>query len=372
MKIAYLTWKPIPSVAAHSVQIVRMCEAFAQLGHDVELFAARPDLQTGDDFNYYGVSRCFRIARRNCLPVRIMGPVLHALMAAKKYARNGKADLVYTRDPINGAFAAAGNTPIVHEIHELPRGIKAFLEHWILTRSTVRRVVVISNSLKAAYCARFGDIAEKKIIVAPSAAALSPNHSTSSIQLCKRTGALQVAYLGHLYEGRGIGRIAELARQVPDIDFHMIGGEADSVARWRAATADAGNLHFYGHRPPAESAATLAAVDILLAPYQNTVRTRAGTDSSRWMSPLKVFEYMAAGKPILCSDLPVLKELFEDGKNALLVPADNPDAWVRGLERLRDPRLRERLGRCARADFEVRYTWRIRAECVLEGIRPFG
>ena len=84
------------------------------------------------------------------------------------------------------------------------------------------------------------------------------------------------------------------------------------------------------------------------------------------MSPLKVFSYMAAGKPILCSDLPVLREVIEDGRNGILVPPDDPDAWAIALQRLLgDPALREKLGSTARADFLAHHTWSQRAVRVL-------
>jgi glycosyltransferase involved in cell wall biosynthesis len=82
------------------------------------------------------------------------------------------------------------------------------------------------------------------------------------------------------------------------------------------------------------------------------------------MSPLKLFEYMSAGKPIVASDLPVLREVLDEA-NAVLVDPEDADAWARALESLRDAGLRERLGVRARRDFLERHTWDIRARKVL-------
>ncbi len=85
------------------------------------------------------------------------------------------------------------------------------------------------------------------------------------------------------------------------------------------------------------------------------------------MSPLKMFEYMAAGKPIISSDLPVLREVLEDGRNAILVPADDLAAWESAIHRLSgDPDLGLRLGEAARRDLHERYTWDARAGRVLD------
>jgi len=84
------------------------------------------------------------------------------------------------------------------------------------------------------------------------------------------------------------------------------------------------------------------------------------------MSPLKIFEYMAAGKAMLCSDLPVLREVLIHEQTALLCDPENPEGWVRALKRLRDDvDLRKRLGKTARREFMAKYTWKTRAESIL-------
>jgi glycosyltransferase involved in cell wall biosynthesis len=89
------------------------------------------------------------------------------------------------------------------------------------------------------------------------------------------------------------------------------------------------------------------------------------------MSPLKLFEYMAAGRPIIVSDLPVLREVVHDGVDALMCEPENTTAWEEALGRLaRDADLRARLGREARAEFLRRHTWTARARAALSGIAP--
>ena len=78
---------------------------------------------------------------------------------------------------------------------------------------------------------------------------------------------------------------------------------------------------------------------------------------------------MAAAKPIISSDLPVLREIFEHDRNALLCPPDNLQAWIFALETLKgDEESRLRLGQEARNDFFRKYTWTMRASSILESI----
>jgi glycosyltransferase involved in cell wall biosynthesis len=113
------------------------------------------------------------------------------------------------------------------------------------------------------------------------------------------------------------------------------------------------------------------ACDVLLAPYQRRVFTHGGSDTSRWMSPLKVFEYMAAGKAIVCSDIPVLHEVLSHKETAWFCPPEDIDAWCAALTELRDDaNLRLNLGQAARTTFLQHYTWRSRAAAVLNGLSP--
>jgi glycosyltransferase involved in cell wall biosynthesis len=114
--------------------------------------------------------------------------------------------------------------------------------------------------------------------------------------------------------------------------------------------------------------------DIALAPYHPVgVGVAGGSgDTARWMSPLKLFEYMAHSKAIVCSDVPVLREVLQDRVTALLVSPMDIAAWeaaVRALEA--SPEWRRSLGDEARKILEARYTWDIRARHVLAGLPGF-
>lgn len=86
-------------------------------------------------------------------------------------------------------------------------------------------------------------------------------------------------------------------------------------------------------------------------------------------SPLKIFEYMAAAKAMMVSDLPVLREVLTHQETAWLCGPDNVNSWIAGLTRLsQDSALRESLGAKAREAFETKYTWRARASRVIENL----
>jgi glycosyltransferase involved in cell wall biosynthesis len=97
------------------------------------------------------------------------------------------------------------------------------------------------------------------------------------------------------------------------------------------------------------------------------VLAAGGGDITNWMSPMKLFEYMAHGKPIIAADLPAIREVLTDGETALLCEPGDVEAWRKAVERLRtDPDLRVVLGEAAFARLQRDYTWEGRARAVIE------
>jgi glycosyltransferase involved in cell wall biosynthesis len=126
------------------------------------------------------------------------------------------------------------------------------------------------------------------------------------------------------------------------------------------------NVLFTGFVPNERIPLYQSAADVLLMPYQRTVATSSGGNTAEICSPMKMFEYMAAGRAILSSDLPVLREVL-DGTMAVFCPLEDAGAWETALGGLlADLPLRQVLGQRARAAVE-QYSWVRRAQRVLEG-----
>jgi glycosyltransferase involved in cell wall biosynthesis len=181
-------------------------------------------------------------------------------------------------------------------------------------------------------------------------------------------GEYSAIYVGNLYPGKGIEMICALALQLPNVRFDVVGGDSGAVRSLRKNAEATPNLRFHGHVPHARVGQYLAGADVALAPFGSCVLSSKGEDIARWMSPLKMFEYMAAGKAIVASDLPVLREVVTHGENVILCPPGNLASWKDAILELgADDRLRHCLGSNARRLLESQYTWERRAERVLSG-----
>jgi len=366
MKIAYITPSGIPSKEANTIQVMKMCEAFSMQGHSVKLFCSTNTSQTVTDvFDYYGLSSEFGIER---LPWKPLKGYQFSVLAALK-ARRFDADIIYARSIAGSYFSALLGLDVILEAHvplddRHPITDRMFTS--LIQHSNFVSLVVITDSLRSYYDDRYelGD----KLQVAHDAATRQDGTPIEEIQ--QRAGQ-QVGYVGHLYEGKGIELIIELATEVPEDTFHVVGGTKEDVNYWKTQTTDIENVVFHGHVPPANVEDYLASFDTVLAPYQTTVKGAGGdADLSRWMSPLKIFEYMSAGKPIVCSDLPVLREVLVDGENALLCAPENVSEWAAALRTLRaDSQLQETLIQNAQSDFETQYSYSARSKFILDSYK---
>jgi glycosyltransferase involved in cell wall biosynthesis len=183
-------------------------------------------------------------------------------------------------------------------------------------------------------------------------------HPTLSIE------RFTAGYTGHLYPGRGVELLLELARRLPAITFLIVGGEPRDVARLQEQARGVDNVLLTGFTPNSTVPLYQAACDVLLMPYQQQVAASSGGDIARYLSPMKLFEYMACERAILSSDLPVLREVLH-AENACLLPGGDVEAWAAALEMLRaDEPLRRRLAARARQDASC-YTWEARAAKII-------
>jgi len=299
-------------------------------------------------------------------PVRGINP--YCVIAAMKTLAM-KPDLVYGRFLAGCYCCSVLGLPTVFETHT-PVIDRNKVSHLLFSRMSrgkkLRRLVVISDALRRYFESTY-QIGNDIILLAHDAADEPRNQN--SMCLSSDPTRLQVGYVGHLYEGKGMELIVKIADHCPWADFHIVGGLPEDIAHWKGV-AKGDNIIFHGFIPHGKTDAYRRACDVLLAPYKKNVfiQGRPG-DIGQWMSPLKLFEYMAAGKAIVCSDLPVLREVMHDGETALLCSADSPKEWAGALARLRDDvSLRNRLGSCAREVFQANHTWRGRAERVIDAL----
>ena len=360
MKLLYVSDSTFPSTAANAIQIRAMTAAFARAGHIVDVTGIRAQ----------GRSTQSAVADPPAVLWHLLQWPLHrfrvGLLAlySRLLAMRVKPQLVYTRSARLAEWMAGTSVPVVLELHALPdtdsRAEKALGR--ILCNPGLARVVCISHSLaedlRRAFPLQHTNL---EIVVAHDGADPGPPPVPPS----RPNASFTVGYFGHLYPGKGMELIGRLAPLLPDVQFAVYGGTASDLARWRGQLLPL-NIKLHGYVPHSQVRCLMEQCDVLIAPYGYKVSHVAGGDIGRWMSPLKLFEYMSAGRPILASDLPVIREVLTDGETAMLCDPGDLVNWREALQRLEaQHELRERLSKSARRTLVENYTWDARVMSVL-------
>jgi glycosyltransferase involved in cell wall biosynthesis len=369
MNIIYASSSVIPSQSANSVHVMNMCQAFARFGHQVTLIGRKSKQHTQDDYAYYGVEKIFSI-KKVWWPAVPGGGLLYGLLSKAIFSNTDASTLVYGRSVYGIRRATKQGLRCIFEAHTPPRNkLHAIFQKNIFQSPQFLFLVVISHALKKEYQKQFPFLPEEKIVVAPDGAN-DPGNLIDAIKPQGPKKALHVGYIGSLYPGKGMELIIRLALLCSDVTFHIVGGGRKDILYWRKKAAETHNIYFYGHVSHGHVYHYLNAFDIVLAPYQNEVYTSFGRkhNIAEWMSPLKLFEYMAAGKAIICSDIPVCREVIVHEKNGILCSPTDAEAWCAAVRVLGDKKKRDVLSDHARESFEQRYSWKTRAEDILHHI----
>lgn len=393
-KLLYISLMRLPTEKAHGLQIMENCYAFAAAGCDVTLWVARRwntrELRkVRDPFAYYGLSPTFTVRRIPCIdifplfPAETFGARLAFYLLLMSYAFVSavlllitRADIYYSRDELILVLLSRlkPKRKVAYEAHLFAQsGRGAALQRFVASR--VGSVIAITRRLRDDLVAERGADPARAIVAHDGIRAERfsrlPDNAEARRSSLAPEQAFVVGYLGRLEMiglDKGLGNLIEALAQVDDAHLLLVGGPEDAVEslrqRWLELGLPAQRFLYAGQLPPYEVLKHLLVMDVCAMPHP------AATQFAYYTSPLKLFEYMAAGRAIVASDLPAWSDVVSDGETALLVPPDDSSAWSAAIRRLRDaPELRLRLGASARERALERYTWDARVKKILAHIR---
>ena len=382
MRILYFTDTRFPIERANGVQTMATCHALAARGHDVTL-VARPDTASPrrDAFDYYDLPplptlRIDTIAGPRSPRARRA----RFLLAALRRIVTNRADVVYTRDLGLAAFfvqvPAWRRPPVIYESHGISVIVSAEMPALLgkpelqptprklqrldrRERRVWRRAdayVTITHALREELTSRYGP--RERLFVVPDGARSVPTGARA--QQGEQPSAV-AGYAGHLYPWKGVDIFVQALALAPHVRGLIVGGHPDEpdYARVEALVRDlglSGRVELTGPVRPPDVRRRLAPATWLVLPNAKSAI------SERYTSPLKLFEYLSMGRPIVASDLPSIREVLTDGQTALLVPPGDPKALATAMLRLAsDTALRTALGAAAAA-LAPEYAWERRAE----------
>lgn len=395
-RLVYLTNHRIPTEKANGLQIAKMCQAFAAQGVQVVLahpvrHQPDPALREISLFEFYGIEKTFAvepISNVDLLRVtaRMPGKLGTWLNFAHSIIWSGYAvraagvhdgDVYYTREPVIAFWLLRAGFPTVLELHTFPRRFRRLLLNRIARDPRLTLIVTLTSHLRDRLVAE--GFPADRVAVHPDAVALEDFADLPSKDECRLRLGLPVdrpivGYVGRfraMAMEKGVPELVRALASWPSPEGQppvlvCVGGPMDAVKEYRRLGREEGlpdeDLRFYDRVPNSEVPVWMRAADVVTIPWT------WNEFSAYFTSPLKLFEYMAAGVPILASDLPSIREILTHGRNGWLVPAGDPKALAEGMRYLMENlSLSASLARQARQDVE-QYTWSGRAGEILEAI----
>ncbi len=341
-KLYYIANIRLPTEKAHGIQIMKTCEALANQGLDVELIVPKRKTPIQiDTFEYYQVKNNFKITKLWCLDTVRFGRIgywIELLTFAERttWYLLFKKGTFFTRDEFLAFYLRSIGKKVMWEAHMGQKNI--FVRQIMLMKVPI---VVISNGLKDLY-KKMG-LTERNIAVSPDGVDVGQfNINMSKNEARKNLGIGQekkvVMYTGSRYSWKGVDTLEGARDLMPNIELMIVSG-----------------------KPFREIPTYLRSADILVLP------SSAKEDISKlYTSPMKLFEYMASGIPIVASDVESLREVLDESMAVFFTP-DSPESLAKAVvHTLSDPQA---IGRAARALKEVeKYTWDKRAQNIVEFI----
>jgi len=375
LKILYVGSPSLFSKGASAIHMMKMCQAMKGMGLNVELIFPDYD-KSRDIFEYYGINEKFQI--RTIPFTDIPGRQVFHGFASSIYCllKKGSFDIVITRNIVFAYFATKlfGIPTIYDAHHPLVNGGAKLMFKGFKDSDNLIRFSTNSRGLAEIYLKEGLD--ENKLVVAHNGVDLERFKIVESQEQLRKELELPldkkiICYCGNTYRGRGIELLITAAENYKDIHFLVVGGLKEDNEKYEKEvnSKKLNNFELKGFVSHSSVPKYLLASDILVIPYSHEITIKGGTNASEFTSPIKLFEYMAAGRPILSSALPTILEILEDGKTASLFEPGNMYSFCEELDKLIvNPDYMKTLSKNA-SNKVKEYTWEARVKKLIKN--PF-
>lgn len=375
MRATYVTQTRFPTEKAHGHQIAQVCAALATLGHDVTLVAPDvPTSVTADPHAYYAVPQSFAVEHLyqfNALHSPFVPGFLAFMVGMCSYRRSlrefvtcHKSDLFYVRSAAVLPPLLFSGTPVILELHTLPKwGRRRFVRMC----NSCRLVVCLTTPMRDELL-RWGVRADKVVIEGDGVSLERFSHAAPAARPATERRIL--GYVGSLVTHdsleKGVAQIVDAAALLKKrghaVFTWVIGGPATWQATYKARAAAAGlteeDIRFDPPVPAAQVAGVLAAMDVCAYPAPASDHPFFMRDTS----PLKLLEYFAAKKPVVCADIPPIHDLCDERGVWFCKPGDGA-SMADAVERVMQEDTSARTERAAR--IAVERSWKKRMQRIL-------
>lgn len=326
MKYYYIAEINLPSRSAYAVHVFQMCNALAKTKKKVVLlvpylqknFFKKIKKEYGVEYNFE-IKSIFKIKKE----LNFFSRILFGMNCLSIINYRKQKPFVISRSIISSLILGLNNTFNYLEIHHELKGLTKFF--FFLFQNTKKKKF-LKYILINKYLTNYFKFKKKEYLILDDAVNLRLFKSKNK-KVIKNT----CAYFGSLTPGKGLEIIRDISPKLKNIDFHIF-GDLKLLNLNFSYLKKQKNLKFFDHLKYNQIPLVMNKYNVLIMPYLKNVSVRShNLDTGKYMSPLKLFEYLACGKIILASKLDVYSHILKNGYNSILIPVDQPQIWIKKI-----------------------------------------
>lgn len=361
--IIYIANFNLPNTSAYSHHVMKMCDALKD--YTSQLFLLIPFKKKNYKFkiikkdyilkNNFQINSFLNIKMKSYFSKFIFFFSIIFFIIKNK----NKFSLIITRVPSISLILSIFKIKNILEIHQEYHGISRifFKLYFFLNFNPKIKFILINKKLKK----KFSFIKDKNFIILDDA--VDTDDFKIKINNYKKKDCV---YTGSLSKGKGFEIIYEIAKKLPKINFQVYGDKRLLDKNFLEITKPK-NLFINGHKKYRYIPWILSKAKILLMPYQKKVYGRSkNIDLVSYMSPLKLFDYLASGTPIIASKLMVYSHILKHNQNSILLEPNNINIWVKTINDLYYNNIKLKKISRLNKNISKKYTWKIRAKKIIK------
>jgi glycosyltransferase involved in cell wall biosynthesis len=349
--IYYIAELNLPNKSAYSIHVMKMCEAFSKLGYGINLFVINHK-NTNKLFKSYNIKYKFNIESIFSSFIKLNLISRFIFSTSILFKNVNKNSFFISRSIIFAIMASLFKKNVILELHHEISGFSKVIYFFLRYLNLINNLnyIFLHKKLNHKY-----KVNNSKKIILDDAVNISDFKIKKSIKY-KNT----CVYIGSFFKGKGIEQIFRLAELNKNLEFHLYGDKSFLKKHKKIKNIKIFNFINYNRIPK-----TLSKYEIALMPYQKKIKGRGSIWLEKYMSPLKMFDYLAAKMVIIGSDLKVYNHILVNNYNSILIEINNDKLWSDKIQKIfRDKKRKIKL-RTNAYKTAKKYTWEKRCKKII-------
>ena len=354
--VYYIAEISLPAKSAYSIHAMKMCNEIAKknINTSLNVFNKKEKLNY---FEYYNCKKKFKINSHNIKKNNFLGRIFFSYKLVRLFIPKNNT-LIISRSIISAILLNFFNNKVILELHHELTGFTKYIFLFYKNFPSFKnlKLIFITKNLSKYY-----NLKKNKSIILDDGVDIEnynfKNRNDTFTNSC--------AYTGSFAKGKGIENIINISKYNQKIFFHLYGDFANSNYS-RNSFKKFKNIKYKGHIKYKNIPKVLSKYNILLLPYSKEVFVRSKSiETSKYMSPMKLFDYMASKKIIIASKMLVYNHILNN-KNSILITPENPKLWAKKIDYVLKNLVKFKNLR-KNAFFKVKnYTWEKRVNKIIK------